>query len=125
MDKAEFRACVQESLDAVPEPFRQYLDTVDVVILAAPTRTMRREMRLKPREVLYGLYDGVTVPERLRQAGGASGILPSLIYLFRRAHLKDYPDPDELKAEIRRTLFHELAHHFGIDDDRLEELGAY
>lgn len=123
MDTTGFEQSVGEAMAAVPEPFRRYLDTVQVVVEAEPTQRQRREMGLRPRDTLYGLYEGVPVADRLM--GRDSGALPSVVTLFRRALAADFPDPDDLRREIRRTLFHELAHHFGIDDDRLEELGAY
>jgi len=126
MDTAQFERFVAEALDAVPEPFRPHLSTVQVVILPEPTRLQRRVMGLRPRDTLYGLYEGVTVPERIAIGGGdVSGVLPSQITVYRRPLAADFPDPDELKAEVRRTVFHELAHHFGISDSRLEELDAY
>ena len=117
---------VAEALDSVPERFREYLDTVQVTVEAEPSRMQRRAMGLRPRDTLYGLYEGIPLPERLPAADGTSGpLLPSVITVFRRPLSSDFPEPDDLRREIRRTVFHELAHHFGIDDDRLEELGAY
>ena len=123
MDTESFERMVAEALAEVPEPFARHLDTVQVVIEREPTRRQRRGMGLRPRDTLYGLYDGVPVPQRL--AGQDSGTPPSVITLFRRPLAADFPGEDVLRSEVRRTLLHELAHHFGIDDDRLEELGAY
>ena len=126
MDTARFEEMVAEVLAAVPEPFARHLDSVEVVVEPVPTRAQRRSLRLRPRETLYGLYEGVPVPQRLASAGGeGSLILPSRITLFRRALSAHFPDEDTLRAEVRKTLLHELAHHFGIDDRRLVELGAY
>lgn len=126
MDTAAFERMVGEALDSVPEPFRRFLDTVEVTVEAEPTPRQRRTMGLRPRDTLYGLYEGVPVPHRLSSGAGGSGpILPSVVTLFRRPLAADFPDADALRREIRRTLFHELAHHFGIEDDRLHELGAY
>lgn len=68
---------------------------------------------------LYGLYDGVPATE----AADWAGQLPARIRIFRRPLSEDFPDPAELAEEIRITVLHELAHHFGIDEDRLDELG--
>ncbi len=124
-DKAAFEQMVADALDAVPEPFRRYLDTVHVTTLPVPSLRQRRALRLRPRDVLYGLYEGVSVPERLAQGGGETPTPPSLVTVFRRPLAHDFPNEEKLRAEIRRTVLHELAHHFGIDDERLEELGAY
>ena len=121
-----FERMVMEALASVPEPSRRYLDTVQVVVEPEPTIRQRRAMGLRRRDTLYGLYEGLTVPERLSSgAGGSAVVLPSVVTLFRRSLAGDFPDEEELRREVRRTLFHELAHHFGIEDDRLEELGAY
>ncbi len=129
MDNTGLEQLVVDALDAVPEPFRRYLDTVQVVVLPVPTLRQRRALRLRLRDILYGLYEGVTVPERFA-AGTAEGAgdtftPPSRVTLFRRALAHDFRNPDKLRDEVRRTVWHELAHHFGIDDDRLDELGAY
>jgi predicted Zn-dependent protease with MMP-like domain len=125
MDKDAFERMVADALDAVPERFRPYLDTVHVTTLPIPSLRQRRALRLRPRDVLYGLYEGVPILERLADSGGETPTPPSLITVFRRPLAHDFRDPDELRDEVRRTVLHELAHHFGIDDDRLEELGAY
>ena len=129
MDAAAFEQIVAEALAAVPDPFRRYLDTVEVIVLPVPTLRQRRALRLRPRDILYGLYEGVTVPERVAagtaEGGGDTFTAPSLVSIFRRPLARDFRGPDELRDEIRRTVWHELAHHFGIDDDRLDELGAY
>ncbi len=70
-------------------------------------------------ETLYGLYDGTP-----RTAWGADDVpFPNTITIFRLPLEEDFPDPLDLEDEVRITVIHELAHHLGIDDDRLEELG--
>ena len=68
---------------------------------------------------LFGLYEGVPLPER----GDWAGALPDRIRIFRLPLVESFPDPAELEDEIRITVLHELAHYFGIDEDRLDELG--
>ena len=68
---------------------------------------------------LFGLYEGVPLPER----GDWAGSLPDRIRIFRRPLVESFPDPAELDAEIRITVLHEVAHYFGIDEDRLDDLG--
>jgi predicted Zn-dependent protease with MMP-like domain len=69
---------------------------------------------------LFGLYHGVPLPER---GSGYSGALPDKISIYRLPLEDEFEDPAELEAEIRITVLHELAHYFGIDEDRLAELG--
>ena len=68
---------------------------------------------------LFGLYEGVPLPERGDWAGG----LPDRIRIFRLPLEESFPDPQELEEEIRITVLHELAHYFGLDEDRLDDLG--
>jgi predicted Zn-dependent protease with MMP-like domain len=68
---------------------------------------------------LFGLYEGVPLPER----GDWAGVLPDRIRIFRLPLVGSFPDPAELEEEIRVTVLHELAHYFGIDEDRLDDLG--
>ena len=68
---------------------------------------------------LFGLYEGIPLPER----GDWGGALPDRIRIFRLPLVESFPDPAELEREIRITVLHELAHYFGIDEDRLEDLG--
>ena len=68
---------------------------------------------------LFGLYEGVPLPER----GDMAGSLPDRIAIYRLPLQEEFPDPAELEEEIRITVLHELGHYFGLDEDRLAELG--
>ena len=68
---------------------------------------------------LFGLYEGVPLPER----GDWAGSLPDRIRIFRLPLVESFPDPAELEEEIRITVLHELAHYFGLDEDQLSDLG--
>jgi len=101
-------------------PFAAALDEVAVVIEDEPSPEQLRENELGPDETLYGLYEGVA-----RTEYGADWIMvPNRISLFRLPLEADFADPDELANEVRTTVIHELAHHLGIDDDRLRDLGV-
>jgi len=92
---------------------------VAIVIDDLPSRDQLRDNELDPDDTLYGLYEGVP-----RTEYGADWVAaPNRITLFRLPLEEDFPDPDDLADEVRITVIHELAHHLGIDDDRLEELG--
>jgi predicted Zn-dependent protease with MMP-like domain len=114
-----FEVLVDEALASIPQPFAAALDEVAIVIADEPTRDQIRENGIEPDETLYGLYEGVP-----RTDWGADWApVPNKITLFRLPLEADYADPDELADEVWATVVHELAHHLGIDDDRLEELG--
>jgi predicted Zn-dependent protease with MMP-like domain len=113
-----FEVLVERALDALPESFGKLLENVAVVIDELPTPEQARLGGAGEDRWLYGLYEGVPAVEY-----GAGGVpLPNKVTLFRLPLETDFADPDELAEEVRRTVIHELAHHAGIDDDRLAEL---
>jgi predicted Zn-dependent protease with MMP-like domain len=117
---AAFERLVDRALGSIPAPYREALVEVAIVIEDDPTPEQLRENGLEPWDTMYGLYEGVP-----RTDYGADWVsVPNRISLYRRPLEEDFPDPAELEAEVRMTVLHELAHHLGIDDDRLEELGA-
>ena len=113
-----FEELVGLALDAIPEPFAAALDEVAIVIADEPTADQRRENEIGPDETLYGLYEGVP---RTRWAADSAAV-PSRITLFSGPLARANPDPVRLERAIVETLYHEIAHHFGIDDARLLEL---
>ena len=115
-----FDQLVERALAGIPSPFRECLGEVAIVIDDEPTRDQLAENDLDPDDKLYGLYEGVP-----RTEYGADWLVaPNRITLFRLPLEEDFPDPDDLADEVRITVIHELAHHLGIDDDRLGELGV-
>jgi predicted Zn-dependent protease with MMP-like domain len=115
-----FEELVDRALAAIPDPFRAALAEVAIVIDDDLTPAQRQENGLGPDEDLYGLYEGVPRTEYAADWG----TVPNRITLFRLPLEEDFADPSDLAEEVRITVIHELAHHLGIDDDRLEELGV-
>jgi len=114
-----FEQLVERALDGIPDPFRAALEEVAIVIEDDATDEQLDIAGLSRKDALYGLYEGTP-----RTAWGADLVpFPNKISLFKIPLEEDFPDPDELAEEVRVTVIHELAHHLGIDDDRLEELG--
>jgi predicted Zn-dependent protease with MMP-like domain len=114
-----FRRLVDEALALVPAEFRPYLEGVPVVIEAWAPDDLLDELGVPEDDTLYGLYSGRALTEGPRE----SGDLPPRITLYRGPLLEDCVDEDDLRDEIATTVIHEIAHHFGIDEERLEELG--
>lgn len=121
MQTDEFEQLVVATLESLPPEFRRYLATVECLVASRPTREDRRRLGLKPGEVVYGYYDGIPLTEGSAAFDGP----PATIVIFQEPLERDFPDQDELRSQVRRTVLHEVAHHFGISDERLEELGAY
>ena len=106
-----FEDVVRAALDELPPKLARALENVAVVI----------EDENAEDPDLFGLYHGVPLPER---GSGYAGQLPDKISIYRLPLEDEYGhDPEELREEIRITVLHELAHYFGIDEDRLDELG--
>jgi predicted Zn-dependent protease with MMP-like domain len=114
-----FELVVADVVARIPPPFDRALDEVAIVIEDEPDERQRRENELGPDDTMYGLYEGVPRTEW----GADLAPVANKISLFRWPLEEDFPDPVELADEIRQTILHELAHHLGIDDDRLEALG--
>lgn len=104
-----FEDQVRAALDELPPNLASALENLAVVV----------EDQNPEDPDLLGLYHGVPLPER----EGAAGLLPDTISIYRVPLEESFPDPDELREEIRITVLHELAHYFGIGEDRLAELG--
>ncbi|GIV18460.1 MAG: hypothetical protein KatS3mg023_0211 [Armatimonadota bacterium] len=123
MSPAEFRGLVQEAIDSLPEDILRHLKNVQVLVEWTASPEQRRKMGLRPWEDLFGLYEGVPLTER----GVTSGepLFPDRITIFQRPIERRYRTPERIRDAIRRTLIHEIAHHFGISDERLREIGAY
>lgn len=117
-----FGDLVEEALAGLPPDLARLLENVQVVVEDWPTPRQRAEVGLGRGEILYGLYEGVPLTERGAHYGL---VLPDKITIFRGSILAAHRRPAEVRWEVRRTVVHELAHHFGIDDGRLEELDAY
>jgi predicted Zn-dependent protease with MMP-like domain len=117
---AAFERLVDRALAAIPDPYRDALREVAILIEDEPSPEQLAENGLGPDDGLYGLYEGV--PRTEYAADWAA--TPNRITLFRQPLEEDFSDDVELEEEVRLTVLHELAHHLGIDDDRLDELGA-
>jgi predicted Zn-dependent protease with MMP-like domain len=117
---ASFEALVDRAIAAIPPPYRDALNEVAIVIEDEPSDEQLADNGLDLDDSMYGLYEGV--PRTDYAADWAAS--PNRITLFRVPLEEDFPDPVELEAEVRMTVLHELAHHLGIDDERLHELGA-
>jgi predicted Zn-dependent protease with MMP-like domain len=120
LSRARFEALVEEALRGIPDELRGALDNVEVAVEDRPTREQLASVGLGPDDELFGLYLGTPLPERSPLAPYA---LPDVISIFQRPLEEACATEDEIREEIRRTVVHEIAHYFGIDEDRLAELG--
>jgi predicted Zn-dependent protease with MMP-like domain len=120
VSKAEFARYVEQALAELPEPFATHVEQITVEIVDRPTRKQLRSVGLKDDELLFGLYQGIGLPDRSVEH---SGVMPDRILIFQEDHELACDNPRELVAEIRTTVLHEIGHHFGMDEDDLDEVG--
>ena len=109
----DFVEAVRDALESLPEDLRSFMSNVELVVEDEPP----------PGMSLLGLYQGVPLT---RRTSFYAGMPPDKITIYQRPLERLYgTDPDRLEREIRRVVLHEIAHHFGIGDERLRELGRY
>jgi predicted Zn-dependent protease with MMP-like domain len=111
--RAHFDELVAEALDSLPDWVLDRLENVEILVEERPPR---REPNL------LGLYHGIPLTKR---GAGYAGVLPDTITLYRRTIESVARDDDHLRSLIAHTVEHEVAHFFGISDDRLRDMDAY
>ena len=112
MSREDFEDAVRDALDEIPEELAELMDNVVVLV---------EDEAPEDDPGLLGLYEGTPLTERT--SWWAAGSLPDRITIFRNPTLAVCEDRDEVVDEVAVTVIHEIAHHFGIDDERLAELG--
>ena len=113
----DFYELVEGALEGLPSELSQLLDNVAIVVDDWPDYST--PLVSEEDDVMYGLYEGVPLTER---GAGYYGFLPDKITIFRGPLERDFPRED-LEEQVRITVVHEIAHHFGFNEDRLRELG--
>lgn len=119
LSRKAFEKLVADALDDLPQELAGRMRNVELVIEDRPDRDTAAELDGDPRDLL-GLYRGIPLTER---GNDYSGVLPDRIALYQRNIERAADSVGDVREVVRRTVIHEIAHHFGIDDDRLEELG--
>ena len=117
-ENQDFYELVERALEQLPPELMTLLDNVAIVVEDWPDYSTPL-VSGESNGVLYGLYEGVPLTER---AAGYHGFLPDKITIFRGPLERDFRR-EELEEQVRITVVHEIAHHFGFDEDHLEELG--
>ena len=122
MDDKRFEKVVIKALEDLPEVFKRSLDNVDVVIEDEPTPEQAGKVDAAHRRMVLGLYQGVPLARRSHYYGM---VMPDKISIFRKNIQKVCKTEEDMVRLITHTVQHELAHHFGISDKRLRDLGIY
>ncbi len=119
MDRERFEHLVRSAIEGLPEEFRARLDNIDVVVEDWATRGQIATAGLKRDQTLLGLYEGVPITAR---STGYGLVPPDKITIFQKAIEQRCHGDAEIAAEVQRVVRHEIAHHFGIGDARLNEI---
>ena len=119
MTREQFQRLVLEAVTLIPKRFRREMKNLALVVEDEPSADLLEEMELEPPDSLYGLYQGVPLPERTWAFGNN---LPDRITLYQRPIEEDCEDEDEIRAVIGETLIHEVGHYFGMSEEEIEEI---
>jgi predicted Zn-dependent protease with MMP-like domain len=120
MGKAGFAELVEAALAELPPHFAQFLEEVPVEIADRPAPAQLQRLNLGKGELLLGLYQG---RPRTRRSVEDSGVFPDVIYIFQDSIEAVSSDRASLIAQVRKTVLHEIGHHFGLSEADLDELG--
>jgi predicted Zn-dependent protease with MMP-like domain len=117
MTQEKFEEIVKEGIGAIPERFLEKLDNVDIVIEDEPTPYQLSKLRARKSSIIFGLYEGVPQTKR----GPYGQVLPDKITIFKKAIERMAHSEKEIKEMVKNTVWHEIAHHFGMDEKRVRE----
>ena len=119
MKKSEFEKLVQEGIQQIPKKFRNKLSNVAITIENSPSQTQLRKLNLPDNQLLFGLYQGIPQTKR---GFNYNLVLPDKITIFQKPIESLSESSEEIRQIVRQTIWHEIAHHFGIDEKRIREI---
>ena len=119
LNQIEFEKIVEEGIKAIPEKFLRKLDNVVIVIEAEPTPAQKKKLNIHPGWTLFGLYEGVP---QLERGTNYTAVLPDKITIFQKPIEDEAVDEKDIKEIVKNTVWHEIAHHFGMDESRVSQV---
>lgn len=114
----QFEALITRAMDELPQEYITNMENVAITMADDPTPEQVDKMKLRDGVILLGLFEGIAKTQQ------GSGLFPSRITLFKHSILQIVRSESELFEQIKRTLWHEIAHYYGLDHDRIDELQA-
>lgn len=114
----QFAKIVSQAIDSIPPPYMDKLENVAFIIEDMPTESQSRQLGLRCQDLLFGLYEGVPLPRRM----GTTKLLPDKITLFKKPLETVSQDVNDLVRRVKHTVWHEVAHYYGLDHKRIHEL---
>jgi predicted Zn-dependent protease with MMP-like domain len=118
LSEEQFEKYLTEAIEAIPAPYDKHIQNVAFLIEDNPTPEQRVRLNLYPNETLFGLYEGVPLPAR----NGTLKLLPDKITVFKNPLMAASRNHNELRENIGHTVWHEVAHYYGLDHRRIHEL---
>lgn len=115
----QFEQIIADALDSLPTKYTDNMDNVAIVYEDEPSPEQREQLRLRCNETLFGLYQGIPLPLR---GAGYNLVLPDKITMFKLPLQMASDNSEQFKKHVKHTLWHELAHHFGLDHHRIHQL---
>jgi predicted Zn-dependent protease with MMP-like domain len=116
ISQEQFESYVADAIDNIPKIYKDKLDNVAFKTELEPSSQQRTSLGLRPCDALYGLYEGVPLPSR---SGGIHSIVPDIITVFMHPMVEMHNNPIILKKQIYQTIWHEVAHYFGLGHERI------
>jgi predicted Zn-dependent protease with MMP-like domain len=112
VDSSVFERLVSDAIDHIPEQYQEKIQNVLFKVEDLPSYQQRQKLGLRKCDALFGLYEGVPLTKR---NGGVHSIVPDVITIFKYPMTSIYPEEDALKKQIYETVWHEVAHYFGLN----------
>lgn len=113
-----FENFVAEAIDSIPDQYQEKMKSVAILVADEPTNEQRRKLSLRSGVHLFGLYEGIPLPLR---GGALLAHPPDIITIFKHPMMEMFPNTRALKKQVAETLWHEVAHYFGLDHDQINK----
>ncbi len=118
MDRGTFESLVTKAVDNLPEVYRQKIDNIAFIVEDLPSPEQRVKLELANNQTLFGLYEGVPLPQRQ----GSLKVIPDKITIYQLPIQYSVNDLPGLYDQVARTIWHEVAHYFGLDHQMIDKL---
>lgn len=119
ISQSDFEAIVSQAIDSIPDKYFEHIKNVAFVTEDEPTREQRQKLQLRNNQSLFGLYEGIPITKR---SSGYNMVLPDKITVFKYPIQMMSNSLEELVAQVKKTVWHEVAHYYGLDHLQIHEL---
>lgn len=117
MDREKFEELVRQGIEAIPKRFLEKMSNVDIIVDDEPTEEQMKKIKLRANAKLFGLYEGIPQTKR----GLYAGVMPDKITIFQKTFEEMFSDEEAIKEQVKNTVWHEIAHHFGMDEEMVRK----